>query len=113
MVEAARLSIALRSRYRATPGLVDRSGTVYFGLWQPPEITERRSPTVHLVAPDEVGRPDLVSFRVYRDPHLFWAIALRNGVQMPLTEIRVGVRYICPHIDDVTAGLTSTITPLE
>lgn len=101
----ATVEIDTTSRYRNTRLLIDGNNIVFFGTWRPPKIFETQLPLAHIVAPEEVKRPDLISYRVYKDPNMFWAIAIRNNVFMPLKDIRVGQTLLCPHIDDVMAAL--------
>lgn len=99
------------SRYRATKvfaGTFDTGRRVFFGTWRPPRIVERRAPSIHTVGPDEVRRPDLIAWRVYEDPQMFWPIALRNGIIMPLVDLTVGQRLVCPHADDITSALAKS-----
>lgn len=103
-------ALSFRSRYRGTRLKFDRTGRLaegrpFFGLWSPPVIIETKPTITHRVVSDEVTRPDLVSWRVYEDPTLFWVIALRNGFLLPITDMRPGQLLICPNIEDVMAGL--------
>lgn len=87
------------------PDGVIANGRPFFGIWKPPRIVETKPTINHRVVSDEVNRPDLVSWRVYEDPSLFWVIALRNGLLLPITDMQIGQMLICPNIEDVQAGL--------
>lgn len=83
---------------------------MFFAPWRPPEIRETKPVSHHKIQPDEFGRPDLVAQREYGDPTLFWAIALRNNLMMPMIDIKKlldegRATLIIPHIDDVVAAL--------
>lgn len=96
----------LKSRYRNT--LVHRfSGTnkPYFDLWDPPKIKETKSPSIIRVTARYVRRPDLVAYDVYGDVNLYWVIALRNNIMLPIRDLIIGSVLICPAIEDVMAGL--------
>ncbi len=43
------------------------------------------------------NRPDTLANDVYGDPDLFWVIALRNGLQDPVFDFKMGERYVIPH----------------
>ena len=97
------------SRYRNTRIFLDTSSKiVYFGTWRPPSIIEKRPCTPHRVVADERYRPDLIASRVYGNPNLFWAIAYRNGILLPMKDIAVGQVLMCPHIDDISAALNTS-----
>lgn len=103
------------SRYRNTRVYSDpeaRTGKteVFFGVWRPPTIIESRPTVKHNVAPDEINRPDLISFRVYGNPDLFWVIALRNNWLLPILDIKAGQVLECPHLDDITAAFNSSFS---
>jgi len=101
--------IASSSRYRNTRLYKDLTlNKVYFGSWRPPNVIERLPSTIHIVVADEMNRPDLISFRVYSRSDLFWAIAMRNGVLMPITDLTKGQSLQCPHIEDVMSALGSS-----
>ena len=44
-----------------------------------------------------VHRPDLLATDVYGDPDLFWVIAVRNGLQDPIFDFKLGELYTIPH----------------
>lgn len=96
------------SRYVTTRVFQDKDrNKIFFGTWNPPKIFETKAPTYHVLAADEKHRPDLVAYRVYNDPNLFWAIALRNNIAMPLIDMTAGLVLTCPHIDDISAAVSS------
>lgn len=102
-----RTSLPLRSRYRATRLYFDYAlQTTYFGTWRVPPIVETKLPIYHTVVTDEIHRPDLIAYRVYGDPSMFWVIAYRNGILLPMADLTVGTVLTCTHPDDVTAALS-------
>ena len=44
-----------------------------------------------------VNRPDNLANDIYGDPDLFWVIALRNGLQDPVFDFKLGQQYVIPH----------------
>ena len=103
------LNLEPLSRYRRTRVFSDEEtlsdGRPFFGTWRPPEIVLHRPPSFRVLQPDELTRPDLLAFRTYGNPTLFWAIAMTNNIMLPMRDMRVGQRMIIPHIDDVLAAL--------
>lgn len=98
--------IGASSRYRNTRMYRDMTlNRSYFGSWKPPLIVERLPTTIHIVVTDEIHRPDLISYRVYSRADLFWAIAVRNGILMPIIDMVQGQSLQCPHLEDVLAAL--------
>ena len=43
------------------------------------------------------NRPDNLANDLYGDPDLFWVIAVRNGLQDPVFDFKVGRQYTIPH----------------
>lgn len=105
------IQVPQRSRYKNTPvyrSLFEKTGKVtFFGTWDPIELRERRLPSYYTVASDEVhpARPDLIAWRNYGDPALFWPIALRNGIFFPLRDLSVGMILVVPHKADIVSAL--------
>jgi hypothetical protein len=100
--------LPVMSRYRNTRLYEDQDlGETYFGTWRAPRIIEAKPVTVHRVKPEEINRPDLIAHRLYGNSSLFWVIALRNNLLLPLRDLAVGQALICPHLDDVTRALTA------
>jgi len=117
--KATTIRVSARSRYRTTPLFLERyevedgsevetRSRLFYGTWEPPTIYETRQPTIWKVAADEAGRPDLLAYRLYKDPTLWWAVCLRNNVFFPLIDLRAGMTVICPHIEDVMSALTTS-----
>lgn len=99
------------SRYRNTRLYEDRDlGETYFGVWRPPSIVERNPVSIHVVKPEERYRPDLIAYRVYGNPSLFWAIAIRNNILLPMRDMENGQSLICPNLDDVMEAIGASHT---
>jgi len=96
------------SRYRNTRVFSDSSGKVFYGTWRSPKIRQTKLPYIHIVAIEELKRPDLISYRVYQDPSMFWAIAVRNNIFMPMRDLTPGMTLMCPHVDDISAALSES-----
>ena len=44
-----------------------------------------------------VNRPDLLARDLYGDEDLFWVIPLRNGLQDPVFDLKLGEAFVVPH----------------
>lgn len=44
-----------------------------------------------------VHRPDILATDLYGDPDLFWVFGVRNGLQDPVFDIKMGTPLIIPH----------------
>ena len=44
-----------------------------------------------------VNRPDLLARDLYGDEDLFWVIPLRNGLQDPVFDLKLGELLVVPH----------------
>lgn len=115
---AQEIRLDLLSRYRNTrvwqADFPDRGDkTVFFGTWRPPPIIETKPPIRHKVLAEEMFRVGLISYRVYGDPNLFWAIAMRNNLLLPLVEIQAFAMdprkvLLCPQLDDIHRALQNS-----
>lgn len=52
-----------------------------------------------------IGRPDLISFKAYGTPDLWWAILDFNNIKDPLFEIKIGQIIKIPSLDTVLSFL--------
>jgi hypothetical protein len=97
------------SRYISTKVFIDQEdeNRVFFGTWAPPKIYETMEPSYHVVTADEIARPDLIAYRVYKDPNLWWVIALRNNIGFPLIDLTAGTVLTCPNINDISAAVSA------
>jgi len=60
-----------------------------------------RDPTYVTFASKYVGRLDLLSYKVYGTPYLWWVIALANDIMDPFDQTAVGNLLMIPDIADV------------
>lgn len=105
------IALSPLSRYRNTRLYEDKDlGQTYFGVWRAPEIIETLPITIHIVKIEELHRPDLIAYRVYGNPTLFWVIAIRNNLLLPLRDMKTGLSLSCPNIGDVTRALGTSFT---
>lgn len=44
-----------------------------------------------------VNRPDLLAIDLYGNEDLFWIIPVRNGLQDPVFDLKLGETFVVPH----------------
>lgn len=67
-------------------------------------VTESPLDVFHELTAGEVGKLDLVSYKYYGTPYLWWVIALANKILNPLT-VQAGTRLRVPALDEVYRGV--------
>jgi hypothetical protein len=87
--------------------LLDVDGVLFFDTPNLPTILPSNGDIVHEVADTEVNRLDLISFKYYRDPGLWWVILLANG-KYNLNEFYVGEKITVPDPAYVFSEILST-----
>lgn len=60
----------------------------------------------HIVTNDEISRPDLISFRNYRDTDLWSFILMFNRIADPMNGLYIGQVLKLPNYDRLTSWLT-------
>lgn len=80
--------------YRVKGSLANRQRYDYWELFIPPEIPSSDSDTVHVVGAGE--RIDNISYKYYGTPLLWWVIAERNNIDLPLADLRQGLELTIP-----------------
>jgi len=102
------LSLPFTSRFKKTRLLV-KGGRAFFGLWQPLAVKLDGDEEQILVTMGQEGQLDRVAFEVYGDRTLWPVIAHANQIDLPHTQVVVGMRLIIPKPANVNAALLATI----
>jgi hypothetical protein len=76
-------------------GTVNSNGNTFVNTWVPPDIAGLEYNT-RLVEPDEAGRLDLISFRVYGTEQYFWVLAHFNNILDIFNGFSVGDTIMVP-----------------
>lgn len=71
------------SRYHNMRRIKDTEGDEYLETYESIEFPERSDDQYHLVEPSEENRLDLISYKYYGTPLLYWAIAEASGLTDP------------------------------
>lgn len=61
----------------------------------------QRPTTFYIVTNDDLGRPDLLSLRIYGDQNYWWILLEVNGVCDPYNELKEGDVLIVPSLLDI------------
>ena len=75
----------------------------FWGVWEPVDIPP--SPSDQYITVDEAiaGRIDLISYRYYRTPELWWVIAEANALFFPPEDLIIGMILRIPSITTLTS----------
>jgi hypothetical protein len=87
--------------------IVNVEGIEYFDFPQYPKILPQKDdifitigqPRVNsreIVTRSEELRIDMLSYRIYKNPHLWWVIALRNNLELVPSQLKFGQRIVVP-----------------
>ena len=83
------------SRYRDSWRVEDTQGDFYQESYNEKLINESSSDKIHEVTPSEENRLDLVSYKYYNTPLLWWVIAEASDISNPLV-LPVGTHLRIP-----------------
>ena len=91
------MNIRRDSPFAQTPVLKDSEGRYFFDIWKPPfEYIPGIGDVIHTVTAADETRPDLIAWRYYRNPRLWWIIAHANKLLHPWNEIVAGTKLVIP-----------------
>lgn len=92
---------------RYTNGLSskNRAGTDFLLLRKSLSIQPDPGDTLVAVKQEDILRPDLISYKAYGQPDLWWAILEYNNIQDPLFELKESQILKIPSIDRVLAAI--------
>lgn len=83
------------SRYRNMWRVLDDQGDFYQESYDTIEIPKSSSDRLHEVGAGEENRLDLISYKYYNTPLLWWVIAEASGIVNPF-DVPVGTRLRIP-----------------
>ena len=100
---------SLPSRYGFTPIFFDDDTESYLiGTWEAKSLSPDPTDQLYILEEDEVGRPDLVSYRFYKTPRLYWFVLHINDIIDPYEEMYAGMVLRIPALQRV---MTSRVVP--
>jgi len=68
-----------------------KTGQYFIGTFAPLNIAPHPSDTLHNVEGGEIGRPDIISYRHYKTPDLYWVILWINNILDPFETLYPGM----------------------
>lgn len=89
------------SRFNGQMVFLD-AGEKFWGTWIAPEITFSPFDTYHTITQADAGRLDLIAYRYYQTPELWWVIAEANGLMFPSEELEEGTVLRIPDLGNLT-----------
>ena len=72
------------SRYRNLSTITDDEGDTYIETAEELSFPERSDDSYHIVTAKDSNRLDLIADQYYRNPLLYWVIAIANDIYNPL-----------------------------
>lgn len=95
------------SRY--TNGIVTftRDNKHFLVLRKPLNLKEDNSDVLVTVTQDICKRPDLVSYKAYNTPDLWWVIYEYNGIRNPLLDLKPGQILRIPQLERVNEAISN------
>ena len=87
---------AIPYRYRDTWAYQDTDDRYFLGTFNPITIPAHRSDHVYLVEAGDLARPDLLAYKLYQNPKLYWIILWLNGINDPFQQLYAGMALRVP-----------------
>lgn len=66
------------------------------GWWERDKLERSPDDIQYVVSGGEVGRPDLIAYRLYQKSSLGWLILQYNNIVDPVTELTIGTTLTLP-----------------
>lgn len=70
--------------------LFSSNGVPFWGTWIQADIPFGPADAYHTVSSRDVGRLDLISYKFYQTPELWWVLAAANGIFFPPEDMQEG-----------------------
>jgi len=84
------------SRYRNLQIAVDVKGNRFFTTRSLINFKSSPKDRVHEVKPGEQNRLDLIAYKYYNNPTLWWVITYANNILDPMLDVEVGDSLVIP-----------------
>ena len=89
------------TRYTGGELADNRQGKTFLVLRRPLELEESDGDTFVQITQEYINRPDLISYKAYGTPDLWWVIYEFNGIRDPLFELKIGTILRIPEKERV------------
>ena len=98
--ETHNLKTTRSDRYRSCNIITDtETGESLLSTRDIIEIPKRASDLYHTVLLNEVGRLDMIAYKYYNNPLLWWVIAQANDIYDPFTDMHLGMALRIPLLE--------------
>jgi len=98
-------SLAKRNSRMLNGGTTEIKGNK-LGWWERRDLRKDTSTDIRIKIPEIFsGRPDLLAFRVYKRPNLFWLILQYNNIVDLEEEFVTGKEIVLPSVDRTLSSL--------
>jgi len=78
-------------------------GTKFWGTWEPISLPAHPADSYYTVTEAMEGRLDLIAYRYYRSPELWWVIAEANNLFFVPEDVVVGMVLRIPSYTTITS----------
>lgn len=100
-------SLAKRNSRMLNGGTTEIKGDK-LGWWERRDLRKDTSTDIRIKIPEIFsGRPDLLAFRVYKRPNLFWLILQYNNIVDLEEEFVTGKEIVLPSVDRTLSSLVN------
>jgi len=87
------------AKYRKSWGYQEEeTGHYFLGTFYPVNVTPNPSDTLYTVEGGDLGRPDIISYKHYKTPDLYWVILWVNGIADPFEGLYPGMILRIPTV---------------
>ncbi len=83
-------------RFRNTWAFKESKGQFFLGTFTPTDIPLDPTDHLYVVEAGDVGRPDVIAYKIYKTPELYWVILWINSISDPFEGIFVGMTLRLP-----------------
>lgn len=87
---------ATPGRYRKSWGYQDNDGKYFLGSFPAIDIPPHQTDRLYIVEAGDVARPDLIAYKMYKDPGYYWIILWINNIMDPFEGIYAGALLRIP-----------------
>lgn len=74
----------------------DEAGRYFLGAYPAPAITPHSTDVIYILEAGDVARPDMISYKFYQTPTLYWVILWVNNILDPFEGMYPGMMLRIP-----------------
>jgi hypothetical protein len=84
------------SRHRTSFKYQDENGRYFFGSFPVIDLPLHQTDQFYVLEAEDVGRPDLIAYKFYKTPSLYWVILWVNNIIDPFEDMYPGMLLRLP-----------------